>query len=233
MRNRFTWFVVGCVTGAVLLYVALWQGGVLSPYLEKVRAASRPGAVPAASLPSPKGPQVPTAIAPKPAQVPVEDVPAMEPAAEAPVASSGAIGVPIEGLKAADVLNTFSQSRPGSRPHEATDIMEPRGTQVHAMVDGVVKKLFLSKPGGITVYQFDDKEQYCYYYAHLDRYADGLKEGQRLQRGTVIGYVGSTGNAAADAPHLHLGISVLGPEKHWWESTPIDPYPILQKILQQ
>src|SRR6476661_7625048 len=140
--------------------------------------------------------------------------------------AESAVVAPIENLRAADVLDTFDQSRPGGRSHEATDIMEPRGTPVHAMVDGVVEKLFLSKPGGNTIYQFDDAQEYCYYYAHLDHYADGIQEKQHVTRGTVIGYVGSTGNAAENAPHLHLAINVIGPEKKWWKGTPIDPYPI-------
>jgi murein DD-endopeptidase MepM/ murein hydrolase activator NlpD len=215
MRNRFTWFLLGCATGVVGLYGTLWKVGVLTPYLAQVRADSR----------------AEVADSPKPKATPVQSK-APLPVAPAPAVPSAAMVPPIEGLKAADVLDTFNQSRPGGRPHEATDIMEPRGTPVHAIVDGVVKKLFLSKPGGITVYQFDDAQEYCYYYAHLDRYADGLKEGQHLQRGTVIGFVGSTGNAAADAPHLHLAIFKLGEDKRWWEGTPVDPHPILLKIIQ-
>jgi murein DD-endopeptidase MepM/ murein hydrolase activator NlpD len=88
-------------------------------------------------------------------------------------------------------------------------------------------KLFLSKPGGLTVYQFDRSQTYCYYYAHLDRYAPGLKEGAFLRKGEILGYVGSTGNASPDAPHLHFAIFKLRPERHWWEGTPIDPYRFL------
>jgi peptidoglycan LD-endopeptidase LytH len=98
---------------------------------------------------------------------------------------------------------------------------------VIAVDDGKVKKLFLSVRGGLTVYQFDTAETYCYYYAHLDRYAEDLREGQFLKRGDRIGYVGTTGDAAADSPHLHFAIFKLGPEKHWWQGAPINPYPIL------
>jgi murein DD-endopeptidase MepM/ murein hydrolase activator NlpD len=197
MRSRLVWFLSGCFAGAVALYLLLWEGGVLSPYLARVRAES---------------------------QAP--------PKAEAPIPSDRLIP-PIQGLNAKDVLDTFNQARPGGRPHEATDIMEPRGTPVQAMVDGVVKKLFLSKPGGNTIYEFDDAQELCYYYAHLDRYAEGIQEGQHIQRGTVIAYVGSTGNASEEAPHLHLAIFQLGPEKQWWKGTPINPYPILLKILSR
>jgi murein DD-endopeptidase MepM/ murein hydrolase activator NlpD len=106
--------------------------------------------------------------------------------------------------------------------------MAPRGTPVIAAVDGAVAKLFLSKPGGITVYEFDGSGTYCYYYAHLDRYADGIREGMRVRQGDVLGYVGSTGNAAAEAPHLHFAIFQLGPERHWWQGTPLNPYQVLK-----
>ena len=107
--------------------------------------------------------------------------------------------------------------------------MAPRGTPVVAVDDGKVVKLFNSKPGGLTVYQFDPDEKLAYYYAHLDRYAPGLAEGTVVKRGDVIGYVGSTGNANPDAPHLHFAVFVLGPEKRWWQGTPINPYPLLKR----
>jgi murein DD-endopeptidase MepM/ murein hydrolase activator NlpD len=137
------------------------------------------------------------------------------------------IRIPLDGVSAADVQDTFDQARGSERRHEATDILAPRGTPVLAADDGVIRKLFLSKPGGITIYQFDPAEQFCYYYAHLDRYADGLREGMTVQKGDVIGYVGTTGNAPTNTPHLHFAIFQLGPEKRWWEGTPINPYPIL------
>ena len=112
----------------------------------------------------------------------------------------------------------------GSRRHEAVDILAPRGTPVRAVEDGTVAKLFLSKAGGITVYQFDASERFTYYYAHLDRYAEGLREGQRVERGDLIGYVGTTGNAPRNTPHLHFAIFELTPQKRWWEGTPVDPY---------
>ena len=96
-----------------------------------------------------------------------------------------------------------------------------------AVDDGKVVKLFTSKPGGLTVYQFDPGREVAYYYAHLDRYATGLAEGMDLKRGDLIGYVGSTGNANPATPHLHFAIFVLGPEKRWWQGTAVNPYPLL------
>jgi peptidoglycan LD-endopeptidase LytH len=138
---------------------------------------------------------------------------------------------PIRGLAASDIQDTFHQGRPGGKLHEATDILAPRGTPVVAVEDGVIQKLFLSKPGGLTIYEFDREGVFCYYYAHLDRYARGLSEGMSVRLGDVIGYVGTTGNAPPQTPHLHFSIFRLGPEKHWWQGRAIDPYPVLIKML--
>lgn len=139
-----------------------------------------------------------------------------------------ALGLPIANLRKSDIHDTFAQARSGGeRRHEATDIMAPKGTPVLAVDTGIVTKLFTSKPGGLTVYQFDPSQKYAYYYAHLDRYAEGLREGMLLKKGDRIGYVGVTGNSDPNAPHLHFAIFELGPEKHWWEGKPINPYPLL------
>jgi len=138
------------------------------------------------------------------------------------------IAMPLDGVDPTTLHSNFDERRGGgTRQHQALDIMAPRGTPVLAVDDGRLVKLFTSVPGGLTVYQFDPSGRYAYYYAHLDRYADGLKEGMPLARGDLIGYVGSTGNAAADAPHLHFAIFRLGPERQWWKGEPIDPYPLL------
>ena len=138
-----------------------------------------------------------------------------------------ALLVPVRGVKAGQLSDTFTQSRGAGRRHDAIDIMAPRGTPVLAVTDGSIEKLFLSKPGGRTIYQFDPERKIAYYYAHLDAYAPLLAEGQTVKRGQVIGYVGSTGNASPDAPHLHFAIFVLGPEQRWWQGTSINPYPLL------
>ena len=96
-----------------------------------------------------------------------------------------------------------------------------------AVENGKIAKLFTSEAGGLTIYQFDPTQTYAYYYAHLDRYADGIVEGMTVRRGDVIGYVGSTGNADASNPHLHFAIFLLGPEKLWWKGEALDPYPAL------
>jgi len=133
--------------------------------------------------------------------------------------------VPVAGIARSAMRDTFNERR-GNRRHEAIDILAPTGTPVIATDDGVVKKLFTSKPGGLTVYQFDPDQRFCYYYAHLDRYAPGLHEGQVLRRGEVLGYVGTTGNAG-NTPHLHFALIRLDKERRWWKGTYVNPYPSL------
>jgi len=136
--------------------------------------------------------------------------------------------MPVQGVAPSQLVDSFHQTRDGTRQHEAIDILAPRGTPVLAVEDGTIARLFLSKAGGNTIYQFDPSQEYCYYYAHLDRYAEGLKEGDHVSKGQTIGYVGTTGNAPKDTPHLHFAIFRLTPAKHWWEGTPLDPYDILR-----
>ena len=140
--------------------------------------------------------------------------------------------IPVDGVRAEELRDTFGDGRIGRR-HEAIDIAAARGTRVVAVADGVVVKLFRSVPGGITVYQFDSERRLAFYYAHLDRYADGLREGMALRRGDLIGYVGSTGNATAAAPHLHFAVFALGPDKKWWKGEAIDPFAALGGVAAQ
>jgi murein DD-endopeptidase MepM/ murein hydrolase activator NlpD len=171
-------------------------------------------------------PPVPVAVAA--VAVPVlAPTPAPTPTGGEALLASRAIAFPVPGVDASKVADNYLQGR-GNRTHEAIDIMAPRGTRVVAVDDGKLVKLFTSVPGGLTVYQFDPQGQLAYYYAHLDRYADGLQEGMALRRGDLIGYVGSTGNASPDAPHLHFAVFRLGPEKQWWKGTPVNPFTALR-----
>ena len=136
--------------------------------------------------------------------------------------------IPVVGVSADALVRSYHDARTGGREHEALDILAPRNTPVVAVEDGTIAKLFFSKAGGNTVYQFDPGREYSYYYAHLERYADGLQEGDTVHRGQVLGYVGTSGNAPKDTPHLHFAIFRLTSERHWWEGTPIDPFDILR-----
>jgi len=159
--------------------------------------------------------------------LPAADAPALPADAAAAAAGSAKLLVPVQGIKTASLTNTFDQPRGKQRQHEALDIMAEKGTPVLAVADGKVEKLFQSKPGGTTLYQFDPSGRYAYYYAHLDRYADGIKEGMDLKRGQLLGYVGVTGNSDPKAPHLHFAMFELTPEKQWWKGTPVNPYPLM------
>jgi len=130
--------------------------------------------------------------------------------------------IPVEGVSAVMLVSTFHQARTHGE-HEALDILAPLGTPALAVEDGTVEKLFTSKRGGLTIYLFDSTGVYCYYYAHLDHYAD-IREGEHVHRRQVIGYVGTTGNAPPNTPHLHFAVFKLGPEKRWWQGAPLDPF---------
>jgi murein DD-endopeptidase MepM/ murein hydrolase activator NlpD len=169
-------------------------------------------------------PEVPSAVAtPK---VPASPAPVFS--AE-PVSDlvSRRLRIPVAGVYTGDLQATFDDAR-GGRKHEAIDILAPRNTAVLAVEDGTIAKLFTSKAGGLTIYQFDPTAAYSYYYAHLERYADRIKEGDRVSRGDVIGYVGTSGNAPRETPHLHFAIYRMTDAKRWWEGAPIDPFAVLK-----
>ncbi len=138
------------------------------------------------------------------------------------------LAMPVEGVSPDQLTRTFHDARSGGREHEALDILAPRNTPVTAVEDGQIARLFHSQAGGITIYQFDPSGRFCYYYAHLERYAPGLHEGDRVHRGQVLGYVGTSGNAPENTPHLHFAVFRLTADRHWWEGTPLDPYDILR-----
>jgi peptidoglycan LD-endopeptidase LytH len=135
--------------------------------------------------------------------------------------------VPVEGVDPTHVRDTFLAVRGGDRVHGALDIIAPRGTPVVAAVAGRVFKIRSNPSGGLTVYALDRSERFVYYYAHLDRYREGLSEGEPLSRGDILGYVGTTGNAPPEAPHLHLQILTYAGDGRWWEGAPVNPFPFL------
>ena len=149
--------------------------------------------------------------------------------AEGLVVGPAGLAIPVAGVGADDLLDTYTQARAGgARRHDAIDIMAPAGTPVVAAAPGTVDKLFYSQGGGgVTAYIRSDDQRWSYYYAHLQRYAPGLQEGQRVERGQVIGYVGSTGNASPSGPHLHFAINRMSANEDWHGGEPINPYPLL------
>ena len=139
---------------------------------------------------------------------------------------------PIAGLTPDHIRDTFAETHNG-HPHEAIDIMEPAGTPVRAVVPGVIRKLFYSKQGGNTIYEFDESGTLCYYYAHLDHYEPGLHEGMRVAAGEEVAFVGSTGNASPDAPHFHFAVTRIEDPGKWWKGKYLNPYSALLEAMRR
>jgi murein DD-endopeptidase MepM/ murein hydrolase activator NlpD len=174
----------------------------------------------------------------RPAATALPAAPAPQPSAEASVATAGTVAeedlgylrlrmlmVPVKGVSPSKVPDSFNARRGSSRRHNACDILAPRGTPVLSADDGRVFRLRRNSLGGIVVYAIDPGERFIYYYAHLDHYREGLKEGPPLAKGEVIGYVGTTGNAPPDTPHLHFQVMRMTSERKYWDGVPVDPKP--------
>jgi peptidoglycan LD-endopeptidase LytH len=217
--------VPGAPAAAARAQPAAGQPGQAAP------GAELPGGPPAAAPPAapvnppsiPPAPGAPGAagVAPGAAAIPGAGAPG-----DLDALRSHHLLLPVQGLRREELHDSFAEGR-GGHVHEALDIMATRNTPVLAVEDGRLARLFNSRQGGNTIYQSDPSETYTYYYAHLERYADGLREGAPLRRGQVIGYVGTSGNAPPNSPHLHFAIFRMTPEKQWWKGIAIDPYLVL------
>ena len=181
---------------------------------------------PTPAVPSPL-PSVESTIAPTPPPE-TEGTPPAPQTSPAPSPPSAALLIPVAGVRPEELRDTFQAARSEGRAHDAIDIPAPRGTPVLAAADGRVVKLWQSVPGGTTLYQLDPDNRTVYYYAHLDRYADGLAEGHFARRGEVIAYVGDTGNAGAGNYHLHFSVLIVQDPKRYWDGTNINPFPLLR-----
>jgi len=206
-------FLAGVLVGANAVYYLMTR--------QQVDAPAPPVAAVVVDHPTTPVIVVATPASPAPA-APLPTAPTVP-----PTPGPAGLIVPVQGMTAAQLSDTYADTRSQGRTHEAIDIMAATGTPVLAAADGTVEKLFDSKQGGLTIYQFEPSGAFAYYYAHLDRYAAGLTEGKALRQGDVIGYVGNTGNADPAAPHLHFAVFVLGPERNWWQGTAVNPYPLL------
>jgi peptidoglycan LD-endopeptidase LytH len=202
-RPPALWLIGSAATG--------FAAGVL--VMSAPRGARPPEPAPAREL---VRPSAPTVASPTISAYPLEEL------------RKRRLGLPVHGVERDELRDTFDEMRGATRRHEALDILAPRHTPVLAVEDGRVAKLFFSNAGGMTIYQYDPTSTYAYYYAHLERYADGLEDGDAVKRGQVIGYVGTSGNAPHDTPHLHFAIFRLTGDRRWWQGTAIDPYPVLR-----
>lgn len=205
--NRFAW--AGCGVLGALIVLAGSMVHIVPP------DAAPPAATPVA-----------TAI--QPAQQPLAAVTQPE-GAPVTLQDHALLTVPVEGVQRSKITDTWGQSRAnGQRTHQGTDIMAPGGTPVIAAAPGTVEKLFYSNGGGgITLYERSPDRLWQYYYAHLQGYAPGVHEGQIVEAGELLGFVGDTGNAGTGNFHLHFGVSRMTPTDGWWQGLPVNPYPLL------
>jgi murein DD-endopeptidase MepM/ murein hydrolase activator NlpD len=183
-------------------------------------ATPAPETSPSVAPPSSVNGATPTSPTPS---APAQDAP--------PAASSNGAGliIPVAGIRPEQLQDTYTQSRSEGRTHNAIDIMAARNTPVVAAADGTIIKLFQSERGGITLYQLGTDNRTVYYYAHLERYADGIVENRFARRGELLGYVGDSGNAGKDNCHLHFSIWLVTDPKRFWDGENINPYPLLTK----
>jgi murein DD-endopeptidase MepM/ murein hydrolase activator NlpD len=223
-------FAILTVIAAVAIFVA---------WLSRSTPGGRPTIITWAVSQSPIAGKAPLTPSPPPDISPAEVSPTVSPMSpessssnndEAPTASaSPELIIPVAGVRPEQLHDTFSDARAEGRTHDAIDIPAPLGTPVIAAADGTVLKLFQSDRGGTTIYQLSTDRRFVYYYAHLNRYAEGLTEGQIIRQGETIAYVGDTGNAGAGNYHLHFSVALISDPKKYWQGVNINPYPLLKK----
>lgn len=223
-RARALFVSIAVVATLVALIVLI---GALRKKREAARLIVQPPAVPAATPPlsqpqnnSSEG--QPTALS-SPSVSATPFVPVM------PSSSPGRLIIPVLGVRPEQLRDTFSEARSEGRVHDAIDIAAPKGTLVIAAADGPIVKLFHSERGGTTVYQLSTDGKFVYYYAHLDRYAEGLTEGHFAKQGETIAFIGDSGNAGAGNYHLHFSVAEISNPKDFWHGVNINPYPLLRQ----
>lgn len=241
MTRRLAVVLLAALLGACVVVkdedvVADSTAGVVVVNMDSARAAARSAAESAHAATAPTRATSPLRTAPLDAGAaisapPPVSSPAVDGTAPAPTSAelswlAASLIVPVQGVEIGSLHDTFDEARGGTRVHEALDIPAPRGTPVLSATDGTLRRLFTSKAGGLMVYASDPSDRFILMYAHLDRYADGMRDGIPLKQGQVIGYVGTTGNAPPNVPHLHFAIA-RGDGAHWWKGVPVNPYPLL------
>jgi murein DD-endopeptidase MepM/ murein hydrolase activator NlpD len=204
-----------------------------TPPLAPITESNAPAASPSAeTAPLSSNSATSTSSPTTPSGLPAQSWPppvASESHATNPTTDAGGLLIPVAGIRPEQLQDTYTQSRSEGRVHNAIDIMAARNTPVLAAADGQIIKLFNSERGGITLYQLGTDQRTVYYYAHLERYADGLTENRFARRGEIIGYVGDSGNAGRDNCHLHFSIWLITDPKRFWDGENVNPYPLLTK----
>jgi peptidoglycan LD-endopeptidase LytH len=224
---RISFFLAGALLLVVLVTIRINLGRTT----ENARLSATPTPeLSATLLPSPMvGPAATITPAPSPSPSPtlgptVTPIPPLDSAISLPYQ----LIIPVAGIRSEQLRDTFTESRSEGRQHDAIDIIAPRGASVMAAVDGTIARLFNSVKGGITLYQLSPDQKFIFYYAHLDRYADGIKDGKPVKQGEVIGYVGDTGNATPGNTHLHFAIWRISDPKKFFYGENLNPFPLLR-----
>ncbi len=224
---------------AIVIFFALAVGSVAAILWIRQDRANKASSVVVHETPI-STPSPSLEITPSPVPTASAEIPQVEPGFSSTPASPGEqpresfvgqvnLVIPVVGVKPEQLLDTFADARSEGRSHDAIDIAAPAGTPVVAALEGEIVKLFQSDKGGITIYQLSPDKKLVFYYAHLQRYADGILEGKYVRQGEVIGYVGDTGNAGAGNYHLHFSIATITDPKRHWDGTNINPYPLLKR----
>ena len=235
-RTRIVILALTAVTFGSILWISKYRSNTraIETYRPSAIPTSSPSGgtiarTPAEEILPPTAPSPESAISASPLGSPEET-----PATPIPPQDSSFVGklnliVPVRGVRPEQLVDTFKDARSEGRVHDAIDIPAPAGTDVLAAADGEIIKLFPSEKGGTTIYQLSTDKKLVFYYAHLQRYADGVAVGNKVHQGDVIAYVGDTGNAGAGNYHLHFSISIVADPKRYWEGTNINPYPLLHR----
>ena len=130
--------------------------------------------------------------------------------ARLPVEPDGALAMPVDGVRVAQIADTWGAPRGAGRTHEGQDVFAPRGTPVRSATHGIVFEVSDRFTGGRGVMILGAGGVRTFY-THLEAYAEGLREGMAVTPDTLLGYVGSDGNAAGTPPHLHFGVYAFDP----------------------
>jgi murein DD-endopeptidase MepM/ murein hydrolase activator NlpD len=228
----FAWRIVLEAMRRVIL-VTIVAGACARPVLyyptpESAGIKPSPASAPAsASASAPTAAPVTTAGA-TPGGVPVPADPAASSAmTDAEYLLLRHILVPVAGADMSRVEDTFNDARDGDRVHHAIDILAPRGTPILAADDGRILRMSTNTLGGISMYTVDPNTRLVYYYAHMDHYNDAMSPGRTIVKGDTLGFVGTTGNAPKDTPHLHFQVMRWPSDGKYWNGEPIDPFEAL------
>lgn len=220
-KGRWFWRLLFGGGVALIVLAWVWQQRQRSFILVEPPVATPS---PAATTMTPQISVMPQiTAAPLPSLTPVPD------AAELQLPPGLKLIIPVANIQPAQLRDTFTEARSEGRVHNAIDIMAPQGAPVLAAADGKIVRFFNSERGGITLYQLSNDQRVVFYYAHLQRYAEGLAEGQPVRQGETIAYVGDTGNAGAGNYHLHFGVWLINDPKRYWDGDNLNPYPLLKE----